>query len=145
MFPTKALGPNGFPTHFFQKHWHLCGEEITQIFIRLHNGDDSLEDINETFIVIIPKVKKSYICLSVQTHQLVHVVFKIASKVLVNRLKRILREVVSGEKSYFVPSRLITDNIITAYECLHLMKSNRSKKNSHCAVKLDMMKAYDRL
>jgi hypothetical protein len=37
------------------------------------------------------------------------------------------------------------DNVITAYECLHFMRENKSKNNSHCALKLDMRKAYDRL
>jgi hypothetical protein len=111
----------------------------------LLNGDDSSEEINKTFIVLIPKVQNPTFLSQYRPISLCNLVFKIASKVLANQLKQILPQIVSEEKSAFVSGRLITDNVIAAYECLHFMKNNRSKKNGHCALKLDMKKAYDRV
>jgi hypothetical protein len=56
MFPTKALGPDGYPAHFFQRKWELCGAEVTMDVLRILRGEDSPEEINKTFIVLIPKV-----------------------------------------------------------------------------------------
>ena len=122
MFPTKSPGPDGFPAHFFQRHWDLCGTEVTSIVLRILRGEDEVTSINDTFIVLIPKVADPEELGQFRPISLCNILYKITSKVVANRLKQILPEVISEEQSAFVPERLITDNIISAYECLHFMK-----------------------
>jgi hypothetical protein len=67
------------------------------------------------------------------------VLYKICSKVLANRLKEILDEIISEEQSVFVPGRLIT-----AYDCIHSMRKKKWRQDG-CAVNVDMIKSYDRV
>lgn len=142
MFPTKSPGTDGFPAHFFQRHWDLCGTEVVSVVMRVLNGED---DPDNTFVVLIPKVAVTEELGQFRPISLCNVIYRIASKVLANWLKTILLEIVSEEQSAFVPGRLITDNIISAYECLHFMKKKKVQGLWCCALKLDMRKAYDRV
>jgi hypothetical protein len=145
MFPTKAPGPDGFPAHFFQRHWNVCGTEVTAVVLRILKGEDDPTVINNTFIVLIPKVASPDELGQFRLISLCNVLYKIASKVVSNTLKVVLPDIISEEQSAFVPGRLITDNIISAFECLHFMKRKRAKEVRCCALKLDMKKAYDRV
>lgn len=70
-------------------------------------------------------------------------IFKIVSKALANRLKRVLSEVISDVQSAYVLKRQIVDNIICAQEVIHTM--NKNHKVNHLALKSDISKAYDRV
>jgi hypothetical protein len=126
--PYKGTGAGWFSRPFFQRYWELFGAEVTACVLRVLRGADDAAAINNTFVVLIPKVASPEELGQFRPISLCNVIYKIASKVAANRLKEILPEIISEEQLTFVPGRLITDNIIIAYECLHFMK--RKKRNS---------------
>ncbi|KAL0281707.1 UNVERIFIED_CONTAM: putative mitochondrial protein [Sesamum radiatum] len=76
---------------------------------------------------------------------LCNITYKIASKVLANRLKPLLPTIIFKSQSAFIPGRLITDNVLVAYEINHYLAHKYGGKAGYTALKLDLSKAYDRV
>jgi hypothetical protein len=61
-----------------------------------------MRDINSTFIALIPKIKNPTSVTEFRPISLCNVIYKIISKILANRLKRILPQIISPNQSAFI-------------------------------------------
>ncbi|KAJ9560185.1 LOW QUALITY PROTEIN: hypothetical protein OSB04_005345 [Centaurea solstitialis] len=145
MHPDKSPGPDGFNPRFFQTKWGILGDEIFFAGKQWLENGALPEGINNTIIALIAKVDSPTTLKYYRPIALCNVIMKIVTKVLANRIKTILPSLISANQTTFVKNRLITDNIIIAFEMLHSMHRNTRKKQGEMAIKVDISKAYDRL
>ncbi|CAM8954101.1 unnamed protein product [Rhodiola kirilowii] len=145
MHPSKAPGLDGFSALFYQNNWSVVGQDVVTEVLKCLNNGVLNEQLNETLIVLVPKVKKLERVEELKPISLCNVVMKIITKALANRLKDILPAIISQSLSAFIKGRLITDNILIAHEISHCIKGRKDHKPCFMSLKLDMSKAYDRI
>ena len=107
------------------------GESVIIDVLDFLNNGNMLPDINHTNIVLIPKVKNPERMSEFRPISLCNVIYKIISKVLANRLKQVLPQIISPTQSAFVSGRLITNNVLVAYETLHMHSRKKREEGFH--------------
>ena len=123
----------------------MLGDDLTEEVLQAVNTGTIPNGWNDTTIVMIPQIGFPEKVTQFRPISLCNVVYKVISKMIAARLKLILPDVISTTQSSFLPGRMITDNILVAYECFHTIKNKRGGREGLCAIKLDMHKAYDRV
>ena len=99
----KAPGPDGMSAMVFKKYWHLMGRNIAEEVMKVLKGGELPHDWNDTTVVLISEVKNPSRIKDLTPISLCNVLYKIISKVLANRLKLVLPQIISGNQSAFVP------------------------------------------
>lgn len=124
----KARRPDGFSGVFYHEYWNIVQDIVSLSAKEFHRGETQMKILNETYIALIPKVPAPKTTAQFRPINLCNNSYKILSKLLANKLKTLLPDIVSEHQNAFVANRQIQDNIIIAHEAFHYLKL----KNVEC-------------
>ncbi|KAL0313359.1 UNVERIFIED_CONTAM: hypothetical protein Sradi_5735200 [Sesamum radiatum] len=134
---TKAPRPDGYSLGFFKAAWLVVGREVTQAILEFFSTGRLLKQVNATLISLIPKVSTPTVVGEFRPISCCNVLYKVITKVLVQRMRSILDKLISPSQNAFVPG----DNILLAQELFS--GYNQRHLPPRCALKVDLRKAYD--
>ena len=141
MATNKSPGPDGFTCEFYKAAWPIIGNDFTAVVQSFFATGFLPKDINSTILALIPKKDEAIRMGDYRPISCCNVLYKVISKILANRLKKILPKFISTNQSAFVKDRLLMENVLLASElvkCYH-----KPTVSSRCAVKIDISKAFD--
>ncbi|CAN6557042.1 unnamed protein product [Malus baccata var. baccata] len=141
----KAPGPDGFQGVFYQSFWETISADVLALVKALIQDSTIPGTLNDTHIVLIPKVANPEAVSQFRPISLCNYSYKILSKVLANRLRVLLPNIISPSQNAFVAGRHVQDSIGIAHEIFHFLKGRTAKTKFELGIKLDMHKAYDRV
>ena len=91
----KALGSNGFSMAFFHHCWRVVERDVLAVFEEFYQHCKFEKSLNATFIALIPKKNDASNIRDFKFISLVESMYKILAKVLANRLKVVLDQLIS--------------------------------------------------
>lgn len=123
MKPWKSPGPYGFPAGFFQENKHQVRNSMICYIQRLWAQPQLIQQVNGTDICLIPKVDRPEFISQFCPTSLCNVDYKVLTKIVVQRLKPLMPEIISPYQTGFVPTRSIHENIVITQEMVHSMRN----------------------
>lgn len=136
----KILGPDGWTIEFYITFYDLLNNDLLRVVEEGRVSGSLYNAINSTFIAFIPKLDSPSSFDDYCPISLCHVLYKIISKIIVNRLRPILSRNIAPQQFAFLEHRQIHEAIGSAQEAFHTIWTKHLK---NIILKIDLAKAFD--
>ncbi|XP_028095882.1 uncharacterized protein LOC114295781 [Camellia sinensis] len=108
---NKAPGPDGYSAGFFKSSWDIVGKEVTLAIKSFFDSGKLLSEINSTIIALIPKIPNPMNVGDYRPISCCNTIYKCIAKIIANRVKLVLPDLIDPVQSAFVQGRRISDDI----------------------------------
>ena len=137
----KTPGNDGIPAEFYKTFWNSVGDLMTDAFNCSFVSGEMSNSQKQTIITLIDKKGKDRMFLeNWRPISLVNVDSKLASKVIANRIKTVLPQIIHHNQSGFIKGRFIGE---VARSILDIIDYTESLKLPGILLFIDFEKAFD--
>ena len=125
--PTdKSPGPDGFNGAFLKNCWDQVKEHFYQLCFSFFAGDLDISSINTAYITLIPKKSDPEYVNDYRPISLVSITLKLLTKLLANRMQKVIIQALHKNQYGFIKSRTIQDCLAWAFE--YILLCHKSKR-----------------
>lgn len=110
----KTPGPHRYTKEFFIASWSVVGLDFVYAVQSFFQNGFMLTGVNGTVLTLIPKKDDPQEIKDYRPISCCSTIYKVISKILVNRVKTILTEAMMPNQSAFIKDRLLLENVLLA-------------------------------
>ena len=139
-----APGSDGLTTAFYKQFFHLFGHDYVKMINDCKNNVHKLPESQRSSLIrlICKDIKMAIYLIYYRPISLLNYDYKIIAKMLANRLKHVLSDIINIDQTCSIPGRSIFDNVHLMRDVIEYSK----QKDIQCAIlSLDKVKAFDRV
>lgn len=141
--PNKSPGSDGLTHEFYRTFIDILAPILMKLFRRMEEKREVPESMGLGVITILYKNKGSTLSLkNYRPLSLLNTDYKILAKVLANRIKEVVGNIISPNQAYSIPGRDITDTVCTIRD---VVESLDKDGEGGLVLSMDLNKAFDRV
>ncbi|KAL3512827.1 hypothetical protein ACH5RR_025544 [Cinchona calisaya] len=144
LIETKAPSLDELHLAFIQRFWDVLYTSIVSFVSEAFTNGQLGDLTNNTYISLIPK---SNFPESIKQYRLIALcssIYKILTRVIVNRIRLIMFKIISPHPTSFIPRRRGTNNVVLVQELMFRLRKFKGVRGAY-AIKLELEKTYDNL
>lgn len=138
----KAPGIDGLPADFYKAFWPVIGQDLLLVLRDSFNKGCLPLSCRRAVLTLLPKKGDLQQMKNWRPVALLCTDYKILSKVLATRLRKVMEHIIHVDQTYCVPGRLISDNVSPIRDILDLSSSLGCDLG---LISIDQEKAFDRV